>query len=113
MQVAKLLVALMPIVFVANPAILIVGGALQPQFPGAGRWLACVGIAEIWVVLMTYQIHILILLRHPLEQPRRMVVVFTIATVLLAWTTIELLGHARTILIMKDAAPQVNHGWGC
>lgn len=81
-------IALFPIVFLLYPAILVAGGALQPRFPKTGRWFAWIGIAELWVVFITYGLRVFF--PHPLLQPRYMILAFSFTVPLLIWCSAEL-----------------------
>jgi hypothetical protein len=82
--------ALFPIFFLLYPALLIVGGMIQPRYPTIGKWFVWAGAANLWVVVVVYDAMIS---PHPWRQPKSpiyMVVTFWATTVLLIWCSVEL-----------------------
>jgi hypothetical protein len=104
--------ALFPILHLLYPALLIIGGIYQPRFPSTGRWLVWVGAAELWPVLITYDLYVLF--PHPF-QPLYMGLTFSASTVLLIWCSAELIvdgiNRLRVHLSMPKAELQPA-GWG-
>lgn len=88
--------ALLPILDLLYPALLIAGGISQPRFPNTGRWLVWGGAAELWVILITYDVFVIF--PHPLSQPLLMTVPFLVATVLLLWCSAELIADGLSRL---------------
>ena len=86
--------ALFPILFLVQPALLIAGGLMQPRFPTAGKWFVWVGAANLGVVMMMYDV---MMFPHPWRQtksPEYMVLTFSASTVLLVWCYVELVADA-------------------
>jgi hypothetical protein len=89
--------ALFPVLLLLYPALLIVGGIIQPRFPSAGKWFVWAGAIMLGPVLVTYDV---MLFPHPFVQPGYVTLIFLIfpaATVLLLWCYAELVidGVAR------------------
>ena len=93
-------VALLPIFFLLYPALLIVGGIIQPRFPMIGRVLSWIGVAALWTVFVSYDVHVL--LPDPSGAPVYMMLSFLASEVLLAWCSMELI---------RDAVSEVR-SWG-
>jgi hypothetical protein len=75
--------ALFPIFYLLNPALLIVGGIIPPRFPTTGRWFLWSGAAMLGVPLMLYDVMLFV---HPDGQaPLKMTLTFPAATIFLAW----------------------------
>jgi hypothetical protein len=104
--------ALFPILYLLYPALLIAGGLIQPRFPTTGRWLVWAGAAELWTVLITYDVYVLF--PHPFQLPY-MGLAFSASTVLLIWCSVELIvegiNRLRIRRSMLRAEPQPV-GWG-
>jgi hypothetical protein len=82
--------ALFPIFFLLYPALLIVGGMIQPRYPTMGKWVVWAGVANLWVVVVLYDA---MMSPHPWRQPKSpvyMVVAFWATTLLLIWCSVEL-----------------------
>jgi hypothetical protein len=83
--------ALFPIFSLLYPALLIVGGMIQPRYPSAGKWFVWAGAANLAVVVISYD---LMMSLHPWRQPKSpayMVLTFWATTVLLIWCFAELI----------------------
>jgi hypothetical protein len=83
--------ALFPILSLLYPALLIVGGMIQPRYPITGKWFVWAGAANLAVVVISYD---LMMSPHPWRQPKSpayMVLTFWAATVLLVWCSAELI----------------------
>jgi hypothetical protein len=83
--------ALFPIFFLLFPALLIVGGMIQPRYPSTGKWFVWAGAANLGVVVAMYDA---MMFPHPWRQPKYpvyMVLVFSVTTVLLVWCSAELI----------------------
>ena len=98
--------ALFPILFLLYPALLIVGGIIQPRFPTTGKWLVWAGAANLGVVVIIYDA----MFFQPSSSPDYMVLTFSAATVLLVWCSVELaadgLRRMRARRSMPPAAPR-------
>jgi len=82
--------ALFPIFFLLYTALLIVGGAIQPRYPIAGKWLVWAAVANLGVVVVSYDA---MMSPHPWRQPTSpayMVLTFWATTALLIWCSAEL-----------------------
>jgi hypothetical protein len=82
--------AFLPIFAFLYPALLIVGGLIQPRYPNAGKWFVWAAAASLGVVVAHYDAMIL---PHPWHQPKYslyMVLTFSATTVLLVWCSAEL-----------------------
>jgi hypothetical protein len=86
--------ALFPALLLQYPALLIVGGIIQPRFPSTGRWFVWAGAIVLGPVLVTYDV---MLFPHPFLQPGLVGLTFPAATILLVWCCAELVvdGLAR------------------
>ncbi|MGA8500038.1 MAG: hypothetical protein WB683_00685 [Candidatus Sulfotelmatobacter sp.] len=85
--------ALFPILFLLYPALLTVGGIIQPRSPVTGRWFVWVGAAMLGPVLMLYDIMILqdAFSSGPYTStPILMLITFPPATILFIWFCAEL-----------------------
>ena len=85
--------ALFPILFLLYPALLIVGGIIQPHSPVAGKWFVWGGAAMLGPVLMLYDVMILkdAFSSGPYTStPILMWITFPPATFLFAWSCAEL-----------------------
>lgn len=105
--------ALLPILDLLYPALLIAGGVSQPRFPNTGRWLVWGGAAELWVILITYDVFVIF--PHPRSQPLLMTVPFSAATVLLLWCSAELIADGVKRLRARRSSPRALPspvGWG-
>lgn len=103
--------ALFPILYLLYPALLIAGGLLQPRFPTTGKWFVWVGAAELWPVLITYDVYVLF--PHPFEL-LYMGLTFLASTVLLIWCTVELLVDGARQLRVRRSRPRAEPqpvGW--
>ncbi|HMD16564.1 MAG TPA: hypothetical protein VKH18_07845 [Terriglobales bacterium] len=83
--------ALFPILFLLYPALLIVGGVIQPRYPIAGKWFVWAGTANLGVVVAMYDA---MMSSHPWRQPKSpayMVLTFWATTMLLIWCAAELI----------------------
>jgi len=83
--------ALFPILFLLYPALLIVGGMIQPRYPITGKWFVWAGAANLGVVVIMYDA---MMSPHPWRQPKSpayMVLTFWATTVLLIWCSAELI----------------------
>jgi hypothetical protein len=85
-------IALPPVLFFVYPAILIVGGVIQPRFRMVGRTLCLIGAAALWAVFITYDAHVI--LPDPSGTPAYMMLSFLASEVLLAWCSVELILEA-------------------
>ena len=103
--------ALFPILFLLYPALLIVGGMIQPRYPTMGKWFVWAGAANLWIVVIEYDAMMSL---HPWRQPEspvNMVVPFWATTVLLIWCSGELVVdgirrmRARGSLIPAEPRP--------
>jgi hypothetical protein len=86
--------ALFPILFLLNPALLIVGGYIQRRFPVTGKWFVWAGAASLWPVVIVYDT---MMFPHPFRQPdfpEYMVLTFSATTVFLTWCSVELIADA-------------------
>jgi hypothetical protein len=104
--------ALFPILALLYPALLIVGGIIQPRSPSAGRWLVWAGAAELWVILITYDVFVIF--PHPLSQPFLMTSTFSLATVLLLWCSGELIADGLNRVRARRSSPRARPspvGW--
>src|ERR1700674_72401 len=105
--------ALFPILFLLYPAILIVGGIIQPRFPSMGKWFVWAGAAELLVVLITYDVHVLF--PHPLSQPPYMSLMVSVSTILIIWCSTELIADGLNRLRAHRSMPRAEPppvGWG-
>jgi hypothetical protein len=86
--------ALFPPLLLQYPALLIVGGIIQPRFPSTGRWFVWAGSIALGPVLVTYDV---MLFPRPFIQPGLVAPIFPAATILLVWCCAELVvdGLAR------------------
>ncbi|MGA7567083.1 MAG: hypothetical protein WBW53_13600 [Terriglobales bacterium] len=99
--------ALFPIFFLLYPALLIVGGMIQPRYPTLGKWFVWVGAANLWVVVIMYDA---MMSPHPWRQPKSpvyMVVTFWAATVLLIWCSVEFVVDGLKRMRARRSLPPV------
>lgn len=104
--------ALFPILYLLYPALLIAGGLIQPRFPTIGKWFVWVGAAELWPVLITYDVYVLF--PHPF-QLLYMGLTFSALTALLIWCSVELIADGINRLRLRGSMPQAQSqpvGWG-
>jgi len=104
--------ALFPILFLLYPALLIAGGLMQPRFPTTGKWFVWVGAAELWPVLITYDVSVLF--PHPF-QPLYMGLAFSASTVLLVWCSVEVIVDGINRLHVRRSMPRAEPqpvAWG-
>jgi len=97
--------ALLPILFLLNPALLIAGGLIQPRFPTTGKWFVWVGAANLWRVVIVYDAMMLQDLWGQTKSPELMVLTFPATTVLLAWCSVELVADALRRMRARRAMP--------
>jgi hypothetical protein len=89
--------ALFPILFLLSPALLVVGGIIQPRFPATGRWFVWAGASLLIPVLIVYDV---MMLRDAFSSgpytstPLLMTLTFPPATILLIWCYAELVVHS-------------------
>jgi hypothetical protein len=103
--------ALFPILALFYPALLIVGGIIQPRSPSAGRWLVWAGAAELWAIFITYDIYVLF--PHPFT-PFYMGLTFLISNVLLLWYSAELIADGLNRLRARRSSARAQPapvGW--
>jgi hypothetical protein len=81
--------ALLPLFFFLYPALLIVGGLIQPRFPAMGKWFVWVGAASLWADVIVYDEMMFQDLRGQTKSPEYMVLTFSATTVLLLWCSAE------------------------
>ena len=104
--------ALFPILDLLYPPLLIAGGLMQPRFPTTGKWFVWIGAAELWPVLITYDVYVL--LPHPF-QPLYMGLTFSASTVLLVWCSAELIVDVINRRRVRRSVPRAEPqpvGWG-
>lgn len=105
--------ALFPILFLQYPAILIVGGIIQPRFPTTGKWLVWAGAVMLGPTLILYDWMLFV---HPEGRaPLNMTLTFPAATVLLLWCYAELVIDGVKRLRSPDPGPPAaprRIGWG-
>jgi hypothetical protein len=105
--------ALFPILFLLYPALLIVGGIIQPRFPSTGRWILWAGAAMLAPPLIMYDIMLFV---HPEGRaPLNMTLTFPPATILLVWCYAELVANGvRRLRARRSRAPAEPRpiGWG-
>ncbi|MFZ0950996.1 MAG: hypothetical protein WAN17_01950 [Candidatus Sulfotelmatobacter sp.] len=105
--------ALFPILFLLYPALLILGGIIQPRFPSTGRWLVWAGAAMLGAPLIVYDI--MLFVRPEGRAPLNMTLTFPPATILLAWCYAELVANGvRRLRARRFRAPAESRpiGWG-
>ncbi len=105
--------ALFPILFLLYPALLILGGVIQPRFPSTGRWLVWAGAAMLGAPLIVYDI--MLFVRPEGRAPLNMTLTFPPATILLAWCYVELVANGvRRLRGRRFRAPEESRpiGWG-
>jgi hypothetical protein len=99
--------ALFPIFFLLYPALLIVGGMIQPRYPTMGKWFVWAGTANLWVVVVMYDA---MMSPHPWRQPKSplyMVATFWATTVLLLWFSVELVVDGLERMRARRSMPLV------
>jgi hypothetical protein len=99
--------ALFPIFFLLYPALLIVGGMIQPRQPTMGKWFVWAGTANLWVVVVMYDA---MMSPHPWRQPKSplyMVATFWATTVLLLWFSVELVVDGLERMRARRSMPLV------
>jgi hypothetical protein len=99
--------ALFPILFLLYPALLIVGGMIQPRHPTMGKWFVWAGAANLSVVVVMYDA---MMSPHPWRQPSSpayMVVTFWATTVLLMWCSVELVVDGLKRMRARRLMPSV------
>jgi len=104
--------ALFPILDLLYPVLLIVGGIIQPRYPSPGRWLVWASAAELWVILITYDVYVIF--PHPMSAPPLMTMTFSIATLLLIWCSAELIADGLNLLRARRSSvrvPPLPVGW--
>src|SRR5271156_2697418 len=79
--------ALFPALLLQPPALLIVGGIIQPCFPGTGKWFVWAGAVLLAPALITYDV---MLFPRPLLLPGYVWLTFPVSTILLVWCCVEL-----------------------
>jgi hypothetical protein len=99
--------ALFPILFLLFPALLIAGGYIQPRFPTLGKWFVWASAANLWVVVILYDVMMLRDLWGHTRSPEYMVLAFSAATVLLAWCSVELVADALKRIRCRTSMPPV------
>jgi hypothetical protein len=82
--------ALFPILYLLYPALLIAGGYIQPRFPITGKWFVWAGAANLWPVVVLYDVMMFQDLWGKTKSPELMVLTFPVTTVLLVWCSVEL-----------------------
>jgi hypothetical protein len=68
--------ALFPVLLLQYPALLIVGGIIQPRFPSTGKWFVWAGAITLAPVLVTYDV---MLFPHPFVQQGYVTLIFLTA----------------------------------
>jgi len=97
--------ALFPILFLVQPALMITGGLIQPRFPIMGKWFVWASAANLWAVVIVYDV---MMFPHPFRRPgfpAYMVVTFSATTVLLTWCSVELVVDALRAMRAYRAMP--------
>jgi hypothetical protein len=97
--------ALFPIFFLLYPALLIVGGVIQPRYAIAGKWFVWAGSIGLGPVLITYDV---MLFPHPFVQPGYATLIFLMfpaVTVLLLWCYAELVVEGIAGMRAKHSLP--------
>jgi hypothetical protein len=109
--------ALFPILDLLYPALLIAGGYIQPRFPITGKWLVWAGAANLWPVVMVYDVMMFQDLWGKTKSPELMVLTFPVATVALMWCSVELVRdgvkrvHARRSIPPTEPHPVSLGAW--
>ncbi len=102
--------ALFPILFLLYPALLIAGGLMQARFPTTGKWLVWAGAANLWPVVIVYDV---MMFPNPWGQtkdPVIMVVQFAATTLLLTWCSVELVADGlKRIRVLRSTQPTEPH----
>jgi|ERR1700677_19281 hypothetical protein len=104
--------ALFPALFLHFPALLIVGGVIQPRFPSTGRWLVWAGALGLGPLLITYDV---MLFPHPFILPGYVAFTFPAATILLVWCYAELAFDGLVRMHARHSLPRMESrqvGWG-
>jgi hypothetical protein len=94
--------ALFPIWFLLQPALLIAGGVIQPRHPSAGRWLVWIGAVNLAIITLMYDV---MLFQHPRLHPDYMTVAFSVSTILLLWCYVELVVDGIKRLRARGSTP--------
>ena len=97
--------ALFPILFLLYPALLIAGGLMQPRFPTTGKWFVWTGAANLWPVVIVYDV---MMFPNPWDQtkdPVIMVVPFAATTLLLTWCSVEFIADGLKRMRSRLSAP--------
>ena len=97
--------ALLPLLFFLYPALLIVGGIIQPRFPTTGKWFVWAGAANLGVVVMTYDVMMFQDLRDQTKSPAYMVLTFLPTTMLLIWCSAELVADGLKRIRSRRSLP--------
>jgi hypothetical protein len=102
--------ALFPILFLLYPALLIAGGLMQPRFPITGKWFVWAGAANLWPVVIVYDV---MMFPNPWGQtkdPVIIVVPFAATTLLLTWCSVELVADGlKRMRALRSTPPTGPH----
>jgi hypothetical protein len=97
--------ALFPILFLLQPALMIAGGLLQPRFPTTGKWFVWTSAANLWAVVIVYDRMMFQDLWSQTKTPEYIVLAFSATTVLLTWFSVELVADALRRMRARRAIP--------
>jgi hypothetical protein len=82
--------ALFPILDLLFPALIIIGAVYQPRFPTTGKWFVWASAANLWPVVIVYDVMMFQDLWGKTKSPELMVLTFPGTTALLTWCSVEL-----------------------
>jgi hypothetical protein len=102
--------ALFPTFDLLCPALLIVGGVIQPRFPTTGKWFVWAGAANLWPVVIVYDVMMYPNPWSQIKAPVIMVVPFAATTLLLTWCSVELVADGlKRMRAVRSTPPTEPH----